>query len=68
MTLFDQDISLHAYRSQIADYDPLITYGRVSEMVGLVLSVRGLQAERGELCTVHVNPGSKPRLAEVVGF
>lgn len=44
------------------------TYGKVSEVVGLVIKVVGLEAFIGEICEVHLTTTNKIALTEVVGF
>lgn len=44
------------------------TYGKVSEVVGLVIKVVGLEAFVGEICEVHLTTTDKVALTEVVGF
>jgi len=41
--------------------------GRIKNVVGLTIEAAGLQCEIGEVCEVR-SPGSKPVLAEVIGF
>jgi flagellum-specific ATP synthase len=42
--------------------------GRVSNLIGLVIEVTGLQAEVGELCEIETGRTRRPVPAEVVGF
>ncbi|MFW0860908.1 MAG: flagellar protein export ATPase FliI [Dethiobacter sp.] len=42
--------------------------GRVTQVVGLTIEVRGLQAFVGEVCQIFVDSGAAPVAAEVVGF
>lgn len=59
--------SLDSYRHALASVPRLQRIGRVSELTGLIVAVRGLGAEQGELCLVDV-PSGDPVMAEVVGF
>jgi flagellum-specific ATP synthase len=43
-------------------------HGRVSNLIGLIIEVTGLQAEVGELCLVDTERDRPPVSAEVVGF
>ncbi len=43
-------------------------HGRVSNLIGLILEVTGLEAEVGELCYVEAGRTRPPVPAEVVGF
>ncbi|MEC9488392.1 MAG: FliI/YscN family ATPase [Halanaerobium sp.] len=42
-------------------------FGKIEQVIGLVLESRGPRVQVGELCEVHTN-GRQPLLAEVVGF
>ena len=44
------------------------TYGKVSEVVGLIIKAEGLSVFVGEICDVVVKGGHKVTPAEVVGF
>lgn len=44
------------------------TFGKVSEVVGLVIKVVGLASFVGEICEVHLTSNHKVALTEVVGF
>ncbi|MCM0599927.1 flagellar protein export ATPase FliI [Periweissella fabalis] len=44
------------------------TFGKVSEVVGLVIKVVGLASFVGEICEVHLTSNNKIALTEVVGF
>jgi flagellum-specific ATP synthase len=43
-------------------------HGRVSNLIGLIIEVTGLQAEVGEVCLVDTDRDRPPVSAEVVGF
>ncbi len=43
-------------------------HGRVSNLIGLIIEVTGLQAEIGEVCLVDTDRDRPPVSAEVVGF
>lgn len=59
--------SFAAIRSRLADQPLVRTYGRVAQVVGLVVEAYGPNARVGDLC--HIEPsGSEPIPAEVVGF
>lgn len=59
---------LTEYRQALRGTDLYKHYGRVSDLVGMIVSVRGLQADLGELCVVHIPGRAVPLPAEVVGF
>tara|TARA_B100000686_G_C16726809_1_gene938271 strand:- start:185 stop:1513 length:1329 start_codon:yes stop_codon:yes gene_type:complete len=42
--------------------------GKVDRIAGLTVRVRGLSAEIGSVCKIHVNSGREPVPAEVIGF
>jgi type III secretion protein N (ATPase) len=46
---------------------PIRMNGRVTQVVGMLVSATGLQAHLGEICELRT-PGEAPVLAEVVGF
>lgn len=46
---------------------PLRMSGRVTQVVGMLISASGVQAHLGEVCELRT-PGEAPMLAEVVGF
>ena len=48
--------------------DPHTRHGRVSDLIGLIIEVTGLEAEIGELCHIDTGRHSAPVPAEVVGF
>ena len=43
-------------------------YGKVSEVVGLIVKVEGLDVFVGEICEIAIRNSQKITLAEVVGF
>src|SRR5215208_3100414 len=51
-----------------SDLDLHSRHGRVSNLIGLILEVTGLEAEVGELCYVEAGRTRPPVPAEVVGF
>lgn len=56
------------WKQAIEQVDPLTRYGRVSDIVGLVVEAVGpADVALGELCYIG-DPGSEPVRAEVVGF
>jgi len=52
----------------IAVADPVVTSGRITQLVGLVLEAEGIVAAVGEVCVVESPRTEKPVLAEVIGF
>ncbi len=61
-------ISDERIREVIATTDPVVTSGRVTQLVGLVLEAEGIVAGVGEVCLVESRKGEPPVLAEVIGF
>src|SRR4051794_39229843 len=59
---------LEQYARAIHDGDLHRRHGRVSNLIGLILEVTGLEAEVGELCYVEAGRTRPPVPAEVVGF
>src|SRR5215212_8738541 len=59
---------LERFSRAIHDGDLHCRHGRVSNLIGLILEVTGLEAEVGELCYVEAGRTRPPVPAEVVGF
>lgn len=57
-----------ALLQSIKQVSPCKFYGKVSQVVGLMIESRGPQASVGELCLIHIQRSQKKILAEVVGF
>jgi len=55
------------YQRVLERVNPIKVYGKVSEIVGLVVEGNGPAASIGELCSL-LPTGNKPVIAEVVGF
>lgn len=66
MTKFN--IPFENYLTQAKQHDFYSTYGKVTEVVGLIIKVAGLQAFVGEVCAVTVPSSQQKTLTEVVGF
>jgi flagellar protein export ATPase FliI len=62
------EIPFENYLIQAKKYPFYSVYGKVSEVVGLVIKVEGLQAFVGEVCEVYANESGKKTVTEVVGF
>ena len=58
----------HAVLDLLADVPQLVSYGKVTRVVGLVIEATGLDVGLGELCRVTSLAGDRSVLAEVVGF
>jgi flagellum-specific ATP synthase len=59
---------LDRFAKTLHDGDLHRRHGRVSNLIGLILEVTGLEAEVGELCYVEAGRTRPPVPAEVVGF
>lgn len=59
--------SLARYRERLTSIDPLITWGRVTRLVGCTVESQGPPAEVGEVCLI-ANCDGRQITAEVVGF
>lgn len=59
-------IDLKPYITAVEQVDPLTTYGRVSEITGIIIKASGIRAGVGESCYIYSDEGSLE--AEVVGF
>ena len=66
--MIDLSFSAEDYLYQAEHYKFYTTYGKVSEVVGLVIKAEGLSVFVGEICEVAVKGSDKVALAEVVGF
>src|SRR5215213_10294150 len=62
------DPMLEGFARAIHEGDLHARHGRVSNLIGLILEVTGLEAEVGELCYVEAGRTRPPVPAEVVGF
>lgn len=61
-------IPFEKYLVQAKQHDFYTTFGKVIEVVGLLIKVTGLQAFVGEVCEITVPGAPAKTLAEVVGF
>ncbi|MCW3488745.1 flagellar protein export ATPase FliI [Dethiobacter alkaliphilus] len=61
-------LDLTSYIDAVSSFPQAKVIGRVTQVVGLTIEVRGLQAFVGEMCLIYVNPKAEPVTAEVVGF
>jgi flagellum-specific ATP synthase len=52
----------------VRDADLHRRYGRVCDLIGLIVEATGLEAEVGEVCTIQTGRGRDSVPAEVVGF
>ncbi len=61
-------VELRQHAGRIRDYDPVKTYGRVTDVVGLTLRATGPPMKIGDLCYVRAQGRADPVPVEVVGF
>lgn len=60
-------MEIEALKNTVSECSPYKHFGKVSQVVGLMIESQGPQASIGELCSIIVNR-EKKILAEVVGF
>ena len=61
-------ISLEPYFKTVKRVETLRTFGKVSQVIGLIVEVTGLKAAVGEVCRIVVPTQDEYIAAEVVGF
>jgi len=61
-------VDLSKYAGILSRIQPVRSYGKVSEIVGLVVEGYGPGASIGEVCRLFPNGGARPVVAEIVGF
>lgn len=64
-------VNLKKYRKTLAAINPITVYGKVSEIVGLVVEGHGPIASIGDMCNIFPHGDERyerPVIAEVVGF
>lgn len=61
-------LNLDDYLEKAKEHEFYTSYGKVSEIVGLIIKVEGMDVFMGEICEVMLNNGHKNALTEVVGF
>ena len=61
-------LDLQPYLQAVEAFPRAKIIGRVTQVVGLTIEVRGLQAFVGEVCQIFVSSQAVPVAAEVVGF
>lgn len=60
-------INLKKYLNILDKVNPVVQYGTVSQIIGLIVESIGPSASIGDICYIHSNDGKK-HMAEVVGF
>jgi flagellum-specific ATP synthase len=64
-------VKLEKYRRLVKEANPIIVYGKVSEIIGLVVEGHGPIASIGDMCAIFPHGDYRyqnPVMAEVVGF
>ncbi len=64
-------VNLKKYRKTLAAINPITVYGKVSEIVGLVVEGHGPVASIGDMCSIFPHGdehNERPVISEVVGF
>lgn len=56
------------YVDYLSQIDPVRVNGKVTQVIGLTVESEGPDASVGEVCYIYPTKGSKPLMAEVVGF
>lgn len=62
------DINFKEYKNLIENKAHYTNMGKVSEVIGLIIQVEGLEVFIGEVCEIIIKSSKKIVLAEVVGF
>lgn len=62
------NISFDDYRSIIKRKEHYLRLGKVTQVIGLIIKVEGLQVFVGEVCEIFIKSMDKVVLTEVVGF
>ncbi|MCD5002883.1 flagellar protein export ATPase FliI [Enterococcus saccharolyticus] len=68
MTNMELVLPTERYVKQAKKYPFFSVYGKVSEVVGLIVKVEGLDVFVGEICEINIRNSDKVALSEVVGF
>lgn len=61
-------LELTKYHRAIEDTDPIRVYGKVMQIIGLIIEGHGPGSSIGELCDIYPGGSMQPVEAEVVGF
>lgn len=62
------DIPFELYHETLNKKAVALKHGKVSQVIGLIIKVDGLDAFIGEVCEIEIKSRSKTVLSEVVGF
>ncbi|MBI5192424.1 MAG: flagellar protein export ATPase FliI [Nitrospirae bacterium] len=61
-------LDIEKYHRAISDIDPIKIYGKVTQILGLIIEGHGPGSSIGELCDIYTKWGNESVEAEVVGF
>lgn len=61
-------IDVDKYKAAIKKANPIRSYGRVSQVIGLTIESLGPESKIGDLCLIYKDGIKEPVKAEVVGF
>lgn len=64
----NENLSLHSTKNNFSKKDYITRFGKVSQVVGLIIKVEGLDVFIGEVCHIEIEKTKKIVMAEVVGF
>lgn len=64
----NENLSLHSIKNNFSKKDYITRFGKVSQVVGLIIKVEGLDVFIGEVCHIEIEKTKKIVMAEVVGF
>src|SRR3974377_2278906 len=64
----EEEERIAAVRQRLAAFYPYQMYGKVSQVVGLVIEGKGPVSSVGDAALIHLTDGKPPINAEVVGF
>ena len=62
------NIPFELYHETLNKKSMVLKHGKVSQVIGLIIKVDGLDAFIGEVCEIQIKSSSKTVLSEVVGF
>lgn len=61
-------LDMHKYHRTISDIDTIRVFGKVTQILGLIIEGHGPGSSVGELCDIYTKWGKESVEAEVVGF
>lgn len=62
------DLDFQSYKKKLKETAYYLQLGKVSQVVGLIIKVEGLNVFVGEICEIEIKKTNKKVLSEVVGF